>query len=166
MVRFVGEDAEVGKAGNGLKTKVSDFSACFVFLVRVEQVAEVALADGLFLDADFFGVGDDNVERAAFDNGDVALAVAGKNEFYRGRELLEQPERQDAVIGDGREFAKRTENCGARREDESVLHERPVGVFKRHRKLCGDNRSDERRFACAHRQSEDIAGVLQRHRLA
>ena len=163
VVCLVAEDAQVGERRDGLEPEVSDLTR-LVFERPELQVARLP-ADRACLDADLLSVGDDDVEAAAACHRDVTLAVAREGHLQRRCEWLVEARRQDTLVGGASQLAERLDDGRARGEDECVLDEASVRVFQGQRELRGDDRPDQDRLPGAHREGQDVAGVVEGERL-
>jgi len=65
------------------------------------------------------------------------------------------------IIGNLSEFTQRLDDGLARCEHECILNEGIIGCLERHRKLCGDNCTNEDSFARPHGQSKDVTGIAK-----
>ena len=166
MVSFVREHGQVRQRGHGLQAQVGQLGLLFrLGACKQKRLLCIGAHVGL-LDADFFGVGDDNVERAAPDDGDLLVAVAREGELEAGRKGLVHAGRQQLVVRHVGQFAQRAQDGFAGREDERVLHKRAFGVFHGHGKFGGHDGAHQNGFARTHGQREDVAGVVQRQGFA
>ena len=166
VVSFVREHGQVRQRGHGLQAQVGQLGLLFRLGARKQtRLLGIGAHVGL-LDADFFGVGDDDVERAAPDDGDLLVAVAREGELEAGRKGLVHAGRQQLVVRHVGQFAQRAQDGFAGREDERVLHKRAFGVFHGHGKFGGHDGAHQNGFARTHGQREDVAGVVQRQGFA
>ena len=165
VMRFVREHRQMRQRGNGLQSQIGQRGGFFVLDAREEAVLR-GIAHSGFLDADFFGVGDDDVEAAAQRDGDFLGTIAGEGELEAGGKGLVQAGRQQSLEGDVGQLAQRAQNSLAGREEQGVLHERAVRVFERHGEFGGDDGAHEDGLARAHGQRQDIAGIVEREGFA
>ena len=148
-----------------MQSQIGEFARFLVARSSEQTGLPGAVACGL-LDADFLGIGDDDVEAAAVNDGDGFVAVAGERELEAGRECFVHTWRQDPLVRHVGQFTQRAENGFTGGEDERVLHERAVRVVLRHCKFGGDDGAHQDGLACAHCEREDVARVVERERFA
>ena len=165
MVGFIREYGQVRQRGNGLQTQVGQGRGFFVFGAG-KQAALRGVAHGGFLDADFFGVGDDDVEAAAQRDGNGFVAVAREGELEAGGKRLVQPRGEQAVKRNIGELAQGAQDGFAGCEHQRVFNKRAIGIFQRHGELGGDNGAHQDGLAGAHGQRQDVAGVVEREGFA
>ncbi len=166
MVGLIGEDGQLRQAGNRLQAQVCHFGLGFVFFFPVEERSQISLPDGLFLDTDLLGVGDDHIPRAAARDGDIGVAVAGEGQLEGGGKGLIHARRQDGFILHLRQLAQAFDDGLAGGEDQRIFHEAVIGILLRHGELGRKDRADQDRLARAHGQRQDVAGVIQGQCLA